>query len=123
MTFQVAVKRLQAECEHRVELERAKYAALQEQHTLLEQRLAISNSSLSTVEKQFQEFKAAQRGTSEAELVGQIIALKQTCSNLQRNAELAIDARDDYKTQVQRLCHSSLTINGNKCGVSTSWLL
>jgi len=99
---QVAVKRLEAECEHRLELERSKLEALQEQYAVLEQRLAISNGSLANLEKQFQDYKSALRNTKESDLLGQIFALKQQCCNLERKFELAIHSRDDYKSQV---CH------------------
>lgn len=85
-----------------MDLERSKYVALQEQYSLLEQRLVIANCSLATLEKQFQDFKAAQRNTSETALIGQVMALKQQCGTLQHKAELALHARDDYKNQVHR---------------------
>lgn len=101
---QIAVKRLEAECEHRLELERNKLTALQEQYAVLEQRLATSNGSLANLEKQFQDYKSALRNTKESDLLGQIFALKQQCCNLERKFELAIHSRDDYKCQVCHLC-------------------
>eukprot|EP01018_Ginkgo_biloba_P018461 Gb_25150 [translate_table: standard] len=99
----VAVKRLQSECEHRVELERAKYAALNEQYEVLEQRLAQTNSALTDVEKQFIAFKAKQRNSSEAELSAQLMLVKQQCSDLQRRLESAVRSRNEYKAQVLRM--------------------
>jgi len=95
------VKRLKADCEHQVELEHIKYTTLEVQHAALKERLSVVNSSLFTLEKQFLEFKAAQRCTSEAELVAEIIALKQQCTDLESKTAKALRARNDYKAQVQ----------------------
>lgn len=50
---QVAVKRIQVECEHRLELGQLKYAALEDQYKALDKRFASTNSSLVTLERQF----------------------------------------------------------------------
>ncbi|KAH9537817.1 hypothetical protein CY35_16G071600, partial [Sphagnum magellanicum] len=97
---QVALKRLQAESEHRIKLECNKYVALQEQYAMLEQQLIISNASLVNLEKQFVTFRIAQQDTIEAQLVGQVITLEQHYKNLQRKGVLAIESKNDYKTQV-----------------------
>ncbi|CAK9264273.1 unnamed protein product [Sphagnum jensenii] len=100
---QVALKRLQTESEHRIKLECNKYVALQEQYAMLEQQLIISNASLVNLEKQFVTFRIAQQDTIEAQLVGQIITLEQHYKNLQRKGVLAIESKDDYKTQVLKM--------------------
>lgn len=100
LIFQVALKRLQAESEHRIKLECNKYVALREQYAMLEQQLIISNASLVNLEKQFVTFRIAQQDTIEAQLVGQVITLEQHYKNLQRKGVLAIESKNDYKTQV-----------------------
>nr|PNR35666.1 hypothetical protein PHYPA_021516 [Physcomitrium patens] len=97
---QVAIMRLQSECEHRVELERSKFTALQQQYDILEQRLSTSNSSFANLEEQFREYQSAQRNTVEADLLMQIIALEQQCNNLQRKMKSVLKSRNDYKSQV-----------------------
>lgn len=98
--YQVAIMRLQSECEHRVELERSKFTALQQQYDILEQRLSTSNSSFANLEEQFREYQSAQRNTVEADLLMQIIALEQQCNNLQRKMKSVLKSRNDYKSQV-----------------------
>ncbi|KAH7403982.1 hypothetical protein KP509_15G003500 [Ceratopteris richardii] len=100
---EVAVKRLQSECEHRVELEKSKYAALREQYSVLEKRLAMSNAALADVEKQFCTYKTEHYKTSEAELLGQVMLLKQQCNDLKRSCDQAIRTKNNYKAQVQKL--------------------
>ncbi|MCO5608663.1 hypothetical protein L7F22_062877 [Adiantum nelumboides] len=99
----VAVKRLRSECEHRVELEKTKYTALKEQHSVLEKRLATANTALADLEKQFCTYKTEHYKTSEAELLGQVMLLKQQCNDLKRNYEQSIKTKNDYKAQVQKL--------------------
>lgn len=96
--------RLQSECEHRVELERSKFTALQQQYDILEQRLSTSNSSFANLEEQFREYQSAQRNTVEADLLMQIIALEQQCNNLQRKMKSVLKSRNDYKSQVCSEC-------------------
>lgn len=98
--LQVAVKRHQTECEHRVELEQSKYTALLEQHAVLEKRLATANKSLAALEKQFSEYKAAQRKTVEADLAAQLLVQKQQCSDYKAKFEAAFQSKEEYKTQV-----------------------
>ena len=86
----MAVKRLKSECEHRVELERVKYNALKEQHSVLEKRLTTVNIALANLEKQFCAYKSEHCKTSEAELTGQVMVLKQQCIELKRSSEQAI---------------------------------
>ncbi|KAI5058021.1 hypothetical protein GOP47_0026191 [Adiantum capillus-veneris] len=100
---QVAVKRLQSECEHRVELERTKFTALKEQHSVLEKRLATANVALAELEKQLCAYKTEHYKTSEAELLGQVMLLKQQCNDFKRNYEQAIRTKNGYKAQVQKL--------------------
>ncbi|KAJ7516333.1 hypothetical protein O6H91_22G054400 [Diphasiastrum complanatum] len=97
---QVAVKRLQSECEHRLELEGSKYAALKEQYEILEQRMGIANATLTSIEREFADYRATQRTSSEAELTGQIMLLKQQYHDLQGKAELTLKSRNEYKAQV-----------------------
>ena len=96
----MAVKRLQSECEHRVELERVKYTALKEQHSVLEKRLTTVNVALANLEKEFYAYKSEHCKTSEAELTGQVMLLKQQCNDLKRNCEKALRMKTDYKVQV-----------------------
>lgn len=100
MIIQVAVKRLQSECEHRVELERTKYTALKEQHSVSEKRLAMANKALADLEQQFCAYKTEHWKSSEAELLGQVMLLKQQCNDLKRNCEQSIRIKNDYKAQV-----------------------
>eukprot|EP00249_Psilotum_nudum_P017781 c26486_g1_i1 orf=839-2170(+) len=100
---EVAIKRLQAECEHRVELERTRYTSLKEQHTSLEKRLVTANDALANLEKQFVCYKTQHQRTSEAELTGQVMLLKQQCSDFQARTELAVRARNHFKSQVLRM--------------------
>lgn len=97
---QVTLNKLQAECEHRIEIEEAKYAALEDQYNVMQKRLTTANASLLAVEKQFLEYRTAQRGTSEGELLGQITTLKQLCSDMQKKVETSVHAKSEYKAQV-----------------------
>jgi hypothetical protein len=88
--------------------------ALQEQYAMLEQQLIISNASLVNLDKQFVTFRIAQQDTIEAQLVGQVITFEQHYKNLQRKGVLAIESKNDYKTQVIQ------NANGNKFCVHES---
>ncbi|BBN08012.1 centrosomal protein CEP120 [Marchantia polymorpha subsp. ruderalis] len=100
---QVAVKRIQAECEHRLELGQLKYAALEDQYKALDKRFASTNSSLVTLERQFSELKAAYRNTSEACLSAKVVSLQQQCFDLQQKLEALMVTRSKYKEQVLRM--------------------
>jgi hypothetical protein len=83
-----------------VELERVKYSALKEQHAVLEKRLTTVNIALRNLEKEFCAYKSEHCKSSEAELTGQVMLLKQQCNELKRSCEQAVRMKNDYKVQV-----------------------
>lgn len=69
----------------------------------LEERLASAEAARAKLEREFSDFRAAQRGTPEAELMAQVVALQQKNLELQRGAEKATTAKKQYKAQVLRM--------------------
>ncbi|GAQ88750.1 hypothetical protein KFL_004560110 [Klebsormidium nitens] len=98
-----AIKRLKEECEHQLQLERSRYEELARQKKGLEERLSATEAARARLEREFAEHRAAQRGTPEAELAAQVVALQQKNLDLQRSAEKATAAKKQYKAQVLRM--------------------
>ncbi|KAL3686860.1 hypothetical protein R1sor_013169 [Riccia sorocarpa] len=98
-----AMKRIQADCEHRLELGQQKYVALEDQYKALEKRFSSTNASLLKLEKQFSELKAAYRNTSEACLTAKVVSLQQQCSDLQQKLDSLVLTRSKYKEQLLRM--------------------
>ncbi|KAL2628806.1 hypothetical protein R1flu_013492 [Riccia fluitans] len=98
-----AVKRIQADCEHRLELGQQKYTALEDQYKALDKRFSSTNASFQKLEKQFTDLKATYRNTSEACLTAKVVSLQQQCSDLQLKLDSLVLTRSKYKEQVLRM--------------------
>lgn len=100
---EATVRRLQADFEHQVKLERQQNADLQRQNDQLSQAQANAKAELAAVEREFSEYRAAQRNTPEADLVRQLADANEQVRRAEAKAEKAATAKQNYKEQVLKL--------------------
>ncbi|KAG2432446.1 hypothetical protein HXX76_008792 [Chlamydomonas incerta] len=100
---EAAVRRLQVECEHQLDIERDRNAELVRRVAMLEERLAASDARCLAVENEFADFRAATRSTPEAELTRQLAAAREAAKAAEVRAAKAAKAKQGYKDQVRKL--------------------
>ncbi|DBA79724.1 TPA: hypothetical protein ACH3X1_008393 [Trebouxia sp. C0004] len=100
---EATVRRLQADFEHQVKLERQHNTDLQRQNEQLTQAQASAKAELAAVEREFSEYRAAQRHTPEADLVRQLADANEQVRRAEGKAEKAVAAKQGYKEQVLKL--------------------
>lgn len=91
----------------------------------LEERLSAAEAARARLEREFAEHRAAQRGTPEAELAAQVVALQQKNLDLQRSAEKAAAAKKQYKAQVLRMARELAAMHRQQAAGETAhigWL-
>jgi centrosomal protein CEP120 len=100
---QHAVRRLQQECEHQLEMERGRGADVERQKKVLEERVEEANARAAAVERAFHGYKRAHLESSEATLHAEIARLQQQRSDAEQTAHEAVKSRDRFKTQIQKM--------------------
>ncbi|EFJ47447.1 hypothetical protein VOLCADRAFT_117862 [Volvox carteri f. nagariensis] len=100
---EAAVRRLQVECEHQLDIERDRNTELVRRVAALEERLAASEMRCLTVENEFADFRAASRSTPEAELARQLAEAREAVKAAEGRAAKAAKAKQGYKEQVRKL--------------------
>lgn len=100
---EATVRRLQADFEHQVKLERQLNTDLQRQHEQLTQAKATARAECAAIEREFSEYRAAQRSTPEADLVRQLADAREQVRRTEAKAEKATAAKQSYKEQVLKL--------------------
>ena len=100
---QHAVRRLQQECEHQLEMERGRGADVERQKKALEERVEEANARAAAVERAFHGYKRAHLESSEATLHAEIARLQQQRSDAEQTAHEAVKSRDRFKTQIQKM--------------------
>ncbi|PNH10303.1 Centrosomal protein [Tetrabaena socialis] len=100
---EAAVRRLQVECEHQLDIERDRNAELVRRVAMLEERLGASDARCLSVENEFADFRAASRSTPEAELARQLAEARETAKAADVRAAKASKAKQGYKEQVRKL--------------------
>ncbi|GFR45270.1 hypothetical protein Agub_g6376 [Astrephomene gubernaculifera] len=100
---EAAVRRLQVECEHQLDIEKDRNAELVRRVAMLEERLAASEARCLAVENEFADFRAASRSTPEAELARQLAEARETAKAAEARAAKAAKAKQGYKEQVRKL--------------------
>mmetsp|Transcript_21496 Transcript_21496/g.47068 ORF Transcript_21496/g.47068 Transcript_21496/m.47068 type:complete len:145 (+) Transcript_21496:3-437(+) len=100
---EAAVRRLQVECEHQLEIERDRNVELARQRSVVEERLAVSEARYASLDQAFTAFREAQRNTSEAALQREVLELRDTLRRAEERAARALKAKAAYKNQVSQL--------------------
>ncbi|KXZ48687.1 hypothetical protein GPECTOR_26g590 [Gonium pectorale] len=97
---EAAVRRLQVECEHQLDIERDRNAELVRRVAMMEERLAASEARCLAVENEFADYRAASRSTPEAELTRQLAEAREAAKAAEVRAAKAAKAKQGYKEQV-----------------------
>ncbi|GAX73423.1 hypothetical protein CEUSTIGMA_g875.t1 [Chlamydomonas eustigma] len=100
---EAAVRRLQVECEHQLEIERDRSSELVRQKQTLADRLAVSESRFASLEQAFTAFREVHRSSDEAVLQRQLSEAREAASRAEEKASRASKSKAAYKTQVTRL--------------------
>ena len=100
---QHAVRRLQQECEHQLEMEKGRTADVERRAATLEERVEEANARAAAVEHAFHGYKRAHLESSEATLHAEIATLQQRKSDAETTARDAVKSRDRFKTQIQKM--------------------
>ena len=100
---QHAVRRLQQECEHQLEMEKGRSADIERQKAVLEERIDEANARAAAVERAFHGYKRAHLESSEATLHAEIARLQQQRVDAEQAAMDAVKSRDRFKTQIQKM--------------------
>ncbi|GIL42344.1 hypothetical protein Vafri_350 [Volvox africanus] len=107
---EAAVRRLQVECEHQLDIEKDRNAELVRRVAALEERLGASEMRCLTVENEFADFRAAARSTPEAELARQLAEAREAVKAAEARAAKATKAKQGYKEQVRKLVDQMATL-------------
>ncbi|GLI70596.1 hypothetical protein VaNZ11_015526 [Volvox africanus] len=107
---EAAVRRLQVECEHQLDIEKDRNAELVRRVAALEERLGASEMRCLTVENEFADFRAAARSTPEAELARQLAEAREGVKAAEARAAKAAKAKQGYKEQVRKLVDQMATL-------------
>ena len=100
---QHAVRRLQQECEHQLEMETGRAADVERRAASLAERVEEANARAAAVERAFHGYKKAHLESSEASLHAEIATLQQRRADAERTAHDAVKSRDRFKTQIQKM--------------------
>ena len=100
---QHAVRRLQQECEHQLEMEKGRAADVERRAESLAERVEEANARAAAVERAFHGYKKAHLESSEATLHAEIATLQQRRADAERTAHDAVKSRDRFKTQIQKM--------------------
>ena len=100
---QHAVRRLQQECEHQLEMEKGRAADVERRAASLAERVEEANARAAAVERAFHGYKKAHLESSEASLHAEIATLQQRRADAERTAHDAVKSRDRFKTQIQKM--------------------
>ena len=100
---QHAVRRLQQECEHQLEMEKGRAADVEQRAESLAERVEEANARAAAVERAFHGYKKAHLESSEASLHAEIATLQQRRADAERVARDAVESRDRFKTQIQKM--------------------
>ena len=92
---------MQADFEHQVKLERQHTAELVRQQEQVRQGEAAARAEARAVEQEFQEYRAAQRRSPEADLARQLADAQEQVRRAEAKAQKAQAAKHSYKEQVQ----------------------
>ena len=100
---QHAVRRLQQECEHQLEMEKGRTADVERQKEALERRVEEADARAAAVEKAFHGYKKQHLESSEATLHAEIAKLQQKTADAEQKERDATSSRDRFKTQIQKM--------------------
>ena len=100
---QHAVRRLQQECEHQLEMEKGRAADVERRAESLAERVEEANARAAAVERAFHGYKKAHLESSEASMQAEIATLQQRRADAERTAHDAVKSRDRFKTQIQKM--------------------
>ncbi|KAL6757254.1 hypothetical protein V8C86DRAFT_2629461 [Haematococcus lacustris] len=100
---EAAVRRLQVECEHQLEMERDRLAEAVRQRAVLEERLAMSETRGAALEQAFAGYRDAMRNTSEVALQRELLEVRDALRQAEERAARASKAKVAYKEQVVAL--------------------
>uniref|UniRef100_A0A061QYS2 Centrosomal protein CEP120 n=1 Tax=Tetraselmis sp. GSL018 TaxID=582737 RepID=A0A061QYS2_9CHLO len=100
---EAAVRRLQVECEHQLELERHRNEELARSRTAAEERARSAQARADAVEAAFEEYRDSQRHTDEARLQSQLREVQDALRAAEERARVALEGKARYRQQVGRL--------------------
>eukprot|EP00873_Tetraselmis_striata_P037318 jgi/Tetstr1/457582/TSEL_044150.t1 len=100
---EAAVRRLQLECEHQLDLERHRNEELARSASATEAKLRTAEARADAVEAAFAEYRESQRHTSEAALQTELAEARREVSQARQRACEAVAAKEAYKSRVVRL--------------------
>ena len=100
---QHAVRRLQQECEHQLEMEKGRTSDADRRAAALEARVEEADARAAAVERAFHGYKRAHLESSEATLHAEIARLQQQRADAEQTARDATASRDRFKTQIQKM--------------------
>ena len=100
---QHAVRRLQQECEHQLEMEKGRTSDADRRAAALEARVEEADARAAAVERAFHGYKRAHLESSEATLHAEIARLQQQRADAEQTARGATASRDRFKTQIQKM--------------------
>eukprot|EP00798_Chlamydomonas_sp_ICE-L_P005676 gene5676-3536_t len=100
---EAAVRRLQVECEHQLEIERDRSAEVLRQRSALEERLAVMEARYASLEQAFSRYREMQRNTSEAVLQRELMEVKENLRRSDEKLSRASKGKAAYKEQVVKL--------------------
>ena len=100
---QQAVRRLQTDCDHQLEMERNRTREAERMCQLTEERLSVAESRTERVEYAFGQFRAEHRQSPEAMLQSEIVNLTHANKVAEQRAADANRAKEQYKEQVRKL--------------------
>mmetsp|Transcript_6040 Transcript_6040/g.10906 ORF Transcript_6040/g.10906 Transcript_6040/m.10906 type:complete len:278 (-) Transcript_6040:212-1045(-) len=100
---EAAVRRLQLECEHQLDLERHRSEELARGNAALEAKLRTAENRADAVEAAFQEYREGQRQSSEAVLAAELHEARMALREAQDRAREAGDAKERYKSRMLAL--------------------
>lgn len=100
---EAAVRRLQVECEHQLDLERHRNEELARAKAAAEERLRAAEARADAVEVAFQQYRDSQRHSPESELQAKLSEAQSALRQAEAKAREAIFAKGRYKEQVVKL--------------------
>ena len=100
---QHAVRRLQQECEHQLEMEKGRTSDADRRAAALEARVEEADARAAAVERAFHGYKRAHLESSAATLHAEIARLQQQRADAEQTARGATASRDRFKTQIQKM--------------------
>lgn len=100
---EAAVRRLQAECQHQLELEQQRRDALAQQKAVAEQRAAAAEAKAAAAEAALQAAREEHARSEPGRLAGELAEAQVAAAAAEQRAGRASDAKRKYKQQVVRL--------------------